>query len=56
MGAQTLKRIMASAFVAVGGAALFICTWPEDGSVLFSGLAVLSAALSLVVVASLWQK
>ena len=56
MGAQTLKRIMASAFVTVGGAALFIWIWPEDDSVLFSGIAVLSAALSLVIVASLWQK
>ena len=56
MGAKTLKRIMASAFVAVGGAALFVWIWPDDGSVLFSGIAVLSAALSLVVIASLWQK
>ena len=56
MGAQTLKRVMASAFVAVGGAALFMWSWPDDGSLLFSGIAVLSAELSVVVVVSLWQK
>lgn len=56
MGAKTLKRGLASAFVAVGGATLFTWIWPDDGSVLFSGLALLSAALSVVVVVSLWQK
>lgn len=57
MGAsKTLKQILASAFVAAGGVAIFTWIWPNDGSLLFAALAVLSAVLSLAVVASLWQK
>lgn len=56
MGAKTLKRILASGFIAAGGAAIFTWVWPDDGAVLFEGLAVLSAVLSLVVVVSVWQK
>jgi hypothetical protein len=56
MSAKTLKRVMASGFVAVGGAALFIWIWPNDSSIAFEGVAVMSAMLSVVVVVSLWQK
>ena len=56
MGAKTLKRIMASGFVVLGGATLFTWIWPDDGSILFSSLAVMSAVLGVVVVVSLWQK
>ena len=56
MGAKTLKRVLASAFVIIGGAAIVMWVWPEDGSVLLSSLAVMSALLGTVVVVSLWQK
>lgn len=56
MGAKTLKRILASGFIAAGGAAIFGWVWPDDGSLLFSTLAVMSAVLSIVVLVSLWQK
>ena len=56
MGAKTLKRVLASGFIVVGGAAIFSWVWPEDGSFVLRGLAVLAAALSMVVLASLWQK
>jgi hypothetical protein len=56
MGAKTLKRVLASAFVVIGGAAIVMWVWPEDGSILFSSLAVMSALLGSAVVVSLWQK
>lgn len=56
MGAKTLKRVLASGFVIAGGAAIFTWVWPEDGSILFSALAIMSALLGMVVVVSLWQK
>jgi hypothetical protein len=56
MRAKTLKRVLASAFIVAGGAAICSWVWPDDGSFLFSSLAVMSAVLSLVVVVSLWHK
>jgi hypothetical protein len=56
MGAKTLKRAVASGFVIAGGAGIFMWVWPDDGSILFSSLAVMSALLGTVVVVSLWQK
>ena len=56
MGAKTLKRVLASGFVIAGGAAIFMWVSPDDGSILFSTLAILSAVLGTVVVVSLWQK
>lgn len=55
MGAKTLKRILASGFIVAGGATIFTWVWPDDGSLVFSSLAVLSAVLSVVVLVSVWQ-
>ena len=56
MGAKTLKQVLTSGFIVAGGVAIFTWVWPDDGSLLFEGLAVLSAVLSVVVVVSVWQK
>lgn len=57
MGAtKTLNRVLASGFILAGAAAIFSWVWPDDGSLLFSGLAVISAVLSVIVLVSLWQK
>ena len=56
MGAKTLKRILASGFVVIGGAALFTWIWPDDGSILFSSLAVAWCWLAVRVLASCGER
>jgi hypothetical protein len=51
-----LTRVLASGFVIAGGAATFTWLWPEDDTLFPSTVAVLSALISLLVVASLWRR
>jgi hypothetical protein len=55
-GSKTLTRVLASGFILAGGAATFFWVWPEDGSLALSGIAILSAVVSVAVVASLWKQ
>jgi hypothetical protein len=51
-----LTRALASGFILAGGAAICAWIWPEDGSVVVSGVAILTFAVSVLVVASVWKK
>lgn len=48
--------MLASGFILLGGAATLVWLWPEEESVVLKAVAVLSALVSLAVVASLWKK
>ena len=57
MGSEkTLTRVLASGFVVAGGAAMFLWIWPDDASLFRAGVAILSVAVSLVVLATFWKK
>jgi|tagenome__1003787_1003787.scaffolds.fasta_scaffold20931840_2 hypothetical protein len=51
-----LTRGLASGFVLAGGAAICAWMWPEDGSLITSGAALLAFVVSVAVVASVWKK
>ena len=50
-----LTRALASGFILAGGAAICAWIWPEDGSLVVSGVAILTFAVSVLVVASVWK-
>jgi len=55
-GQKTLNRGLASGLVLVAASAIVAWVWPDDGSWFQSGVAIVSAAVSLLVVIALWKK